>query len=153
MKDFYGYERDVKANGYLMSSEFATIAIGGAARIPLVQQVTAQYQHQVTPKFESGSPTLFWLTGQPQGTVSFARLVGQEGFLTSLKALANSCGSLIGVTLGLDGTGGCVGAGSTSATKARFSGAVPDAIQISWAAGSLEVQEGATIRVAMLDAV
>lgn len=149
--DFFGYSRDVKPNGQLVSSEFATIAIGGGDKIPLVQQVSATYEHQVMPKFESGSPTLFWLTGQAQGTIAFSRLIGQEGFLSSLKGLSGQCGSLIGVTLGLDGKGACSAASTPSGGKAKFSGAIPQQISINWTAGALEVQEGATIRVSTLD--
>jgi hypothetical protein len=149
--DFFGYNRDVKANGTLVSSEFATITIGSGKQITVVQQVQAQYQQMVSPKFESGSPTLYWLTGQPQGTISFSRLIASDGFLTQLAGLKNACGSLIGVTLGLDGVGGCTAAiKSGSGTKARFTGGVPESLQISWSAGTLEVQEGASIRVATL---
>lgn len=152
MKDFWGYEREVKPNGFIMSSEFATIAIQGT-RLSLVQQVTAQYAHMVSAKFESGSPTLFWLTGQPQGTVTFSRLVGQDGFLKSLSAMGNTCGSVIGITLGLNGKGGCSGvAGASGGAQAGFSGVVPESLTISWQAGTLEVQEGASFKVAMLSA-
>ena len=149
--DFFGYDRPVKPNGTLLSSEFATIAVGNGAQIPIVQQVQAQYQQMVTPKFESGSPTLYWLTGQAQGTISFSRLIGSEGFLTALSGLQNSCGSLIGVTLGLDGSTGCAQVTTPAKNKVRFSGAVPESLQISWTSGTLEVQEGASIRVATLE--
>ena len=152
MKDYWGYDREVKPNGFIASSELATIAIGGGNNIQLVQQVTAQYAHMVSAKFESGSPTLYWLTGQPQGTISFSRLVGQEGFLSSLSGLAGQCGSVIGVTLGLGGTGGCAAATISGGKSARFSGAVPESLNIAWQAGTLECQEGAAIKVASLDA-
>ena len=153
MKDFWGYDREVKPNGFISSSELATIAIGGGANITLVQQVTAQYSHMVSAKFESGSPTLYWLTGQAQGAINFSRLVGKEGFLASLSALAGQCGSVIGVTLGLNGKGGCAGVVASGGGKsAKFSGAVPESLTISWSAGSLECQESAAIKVASLDA-
>ncbi len=152
MPDFFGYQRQIKPNGQIVSSEFANIAIGSGSNIPLVQQVTAQYQQAVNAKFESGSPTLYWLTGQPMGTIAFSRLIGSEGFLSSLKGLSGQCGSLIGVTLSLDGQGGCAAAVKPGSGQAKFSGAVPEQIQISWQAGTLEVQEGATIRVGSLDA-
>lgn len=151
MTDFWGYDREVKPNGFIASSELATIAIGGSGPITLVQQVTAQYAHMVSAKFESGSPTLYWLTGQPQGSINFSRLVGHEGFLASLSALAGQCGSVIGVKLGLDGKGGCSGAASTGGANAKFSGAVPESLSIAWTAGTLECQEGSAIKVASLD--
>jgi hypothetical protein len=152
MKDFWGYDREVQPNGYIASSELATITIGDASRITLVQNVTATYTHMVSAKFESGSPTLFWLSGQPQGSITFSRLVGKEGFLASLSGLSGKCGSVVGVTLALNGTGGCSGSAATGGKSARFSGAIPESLNIAWQAGTLECQEGAGLKVATLDA-
>lgn len=151
--DFFGYKREVQPNGTLVSSELATIAVGGGSNISVVQNVTANYAQQVNPKFESGSPTLYWLTGQAMGSISFSRLVSSSGFLAELSSLKNSCGSVIPVVLGLDGTGGCsASAGKSGGGKVRFSGGVPESITISWTAGTLEVSEGASIKVATLEA-
>ena len=149
-KDFLGYDRNIMPNGSVMSSEYATIALG-SSRISLVQSVTAEYAQMTTPKYESGSPTLYWLTGQPSGAITMGRLVGKEGFLKSLASLHNSCGSLIGVTLGLNGTGACI-ASASAKTPLTFQGAVPNSLSISWSAGTLEVQEGCRIAVASLSA-
>ena len=153
MADFFGYKRDVKPNGALVSSELATLYLNGNTKISLVQSVQASYQHQVTPKFESGSPTLYWLSGQPQGSITFSRLIGQEGYLSDagVGQLGGQCGSLLTISLGLDGTNICTAVQTPSAKKLKFSGAIPQSVNVVWQAGSLEVQEGATILVSTME--
>lgn len=145
--DILGYRRDVKPNGQIYSSEFATITLGG--KVSLVQSVQATYGQTVVPKFEVGSPTLYWLTGQPMGSVNIGRLVGRGGFLSSFGAVENSCGTLISVKLGLDGTGGC-SAAQESGSGLSFDGGVVASLSVSFAAGALEVNEGAVIQVASM---
>ena len=147
-QDILGYRRDVRPNGQIFSSEFATITMGG--RVSLVQQVQATYGQTVTPKFEVGSPTLYWLTGQPMGQVQIGRLVGRGGFLNSFGGVENSCGTLLSVKLGLDGTGGCSAAQGGGGSGLSFDGGVVENLTVSFQAGDLEVNEGAVIRVASM---
>ena len=146
-QDILGYRRDVKPNGQIYSSEFATISMGG--RMSLVQSVQATYGQTITPKFEVGSPTLYWLTGQPMGQVEIGRLVGQGGFMSAFGSIENSCGTLLGLKIGLDGTGGCTAAQSGGAGLS-FDGGVVASLTFSFSAGALEVTEGASIQVASM---
>lgn len=145
--DILGYKRDVRPNGQLFSSEFATISMGG--RMALVQNVQASYGQTVTPMFEVGSPTLYWLTGQPMGQVQVGRLVGRGGFFDSFGSVEDSCGRLLGLKIGLDGTGGC-SAAQAGGSGLSFDGGVVENLTASFSAGELQVQEGATIRVASM---
>jgi hypothetical protein len=148
--DFFGYNRDVKPNGAIATSEFATINIGG--KMGLVQSVSAAYQQTVQARFEAGSPTLYWLTGQPQGTISIARLVGQSGLFSGFAKLQNNCGGVIdGISIALDGTGGCAVNQIRGGASLTFGGGVPESVNVSFSAGMLEVQEGATIRCATMN--
>jgi len=146
--DILGYKRDVHPNGQIFSSEFATISLG--SKMALVQNVTASYGQTVQPKFEVGSPTLYWLTGQPMGQVQIARLVGRGGFFDSFGSLENSCAKLLGLKIGLDGTGGCTAAQSSGGSGLNFDGGVVSNLTASFSAGDLQVQEGATIQVASM---
>jgi len=146
--DILGYRRDVKPNGQIYSSEFATISMGG--KMSLVQQVQASYGQTVAPKFEVGSPTLYWLTGQPIGQVQIGRLVGRGGFFSTFGSLENSCGKLLGLRIGLDGNGGCTSEQQSADGGISFDGGVVANITASFGAGDLEVQEGATIQVASM---
>ena len=146
--DFFGYSREVKPNGQITSSEFATLYMGG--KMDLVQNVTAQYGQSVNAKFEVGSPTLYWVTGQPQGSVNFGRLVGRGGFLSRFGELKDSCGKIVKLHIGLDGTGGCTAAQGAGGSGVNFDGGVPESLQIQFSAGTLEVSEGVAIKVASL---
>jgi hypothetical protein len=150
MKEFFGYERDVKPNGQILSSEFATISLNGSGAMSLVQSVEANYGQTVAAKFAIGSPTLYWLTGRPGGQIAVSRLVGPGGFLSNFNGLADSCGSLLGIVLGTDGKGGCVAAQNNSGGKLRFDGGVVDRINISFNANALEITEAFTIQVASM---
>lgn len=145
--DILGYTRDVKPNGQLYSSEFATISIGG--RMSLVQSVQGSYGHTVQPRFETGSPTLYWLTGQPMGQVQIGRLVGKGGFFATFNQLENSCAELLSLTVGLDGNGGCT-AVQGAAGGLFLDGGVVANMSFGFSAGALEVQEGASIQVASM---
>lgn len=146
--DFFGYSRDIKPNGAIASSEYATISLG--SRMALVQTVQANYAQQVNAKFELGTPTLYWLTGQPQGDITFRRLVGKGGFLSAFGRMRNACGSVINLTIGLDGTGGCSSVSNSGGSGIQFSGAVPVGVTVDVTAGTLEVSEGGSIRAASM---
>lgn len=146
--DFFGYKRDIKPNGAVASSEYATLDLGG--RMALVQTVTANYAQQVNAKFELGTPTLYWVTGQPQGDVTFRRLVGKGGFLSAFGAMQNACGEVLAVSIGLDGTGGCSTVQNSGGQGIKFSGGVPVGVSVDITAGTLEVSEGGSMRCASM---
>jgi hypothetical protein len=148
-QDFFGYVRDVQANGSVLTSEFATINLGGGI-IRLVQSVNATYAQNVQAKFEAGSPTLYWVTGQAQGTIQMGRLLGREGWLSGFTAFENACGELRSLTIGLDGNSGCAAVAPANNSNLRFTDAVPQQITINFNVGGLEVTEGITIRAATM---
>ena len=149
MTDFFGYSREIMPNGSIMSSEFATLSLG-SGRMALVQTVSANYTQQVNAKFELGSATLYWVTGQPQGDVTFRRLVGKSGFLADFGSMKGACGTVIGVSIGGGGNVGCPGGGA-GGSGLQFSGGVPLNISVDITAGSMEVSEGGAIRVANMN--
>lgn len=144
--DFFGYTRDVNANGQIATSEWATLSLG--SRMSLVQSAQWSYQQTSNPKYEAGSAALYWVQGQPSGTISFTRAVGKGGFLSAFSSLKNSCGSLLSLSIGLDGKGACDGGGGGQGIQ--FSGGVAQSVSGSFQAGMLDVTEGATILVAVM---
>jgi len=147
MQDILGYNREVRPNGAIISAEFATISLG--SRMSLVQEVQGTYGQTVVPKFETGSPTLYFLTGQPMGSLNLSRLVGRGGFFRAFGSLRDSCARLIPINIGLDGTGGCTQVTDRGAGL-QISGAVVQTMSFGFGAGALEVQEGATLQFANL---
>ena len=153
MADIFGYERDAVADpGQVISSDHAVINIGGKLR--LVQNVTGAYQHRVEPKFEAGSPNLYWVTGQASGTLEVGRLLGKvngpsSGTGTPLFGADNGCGILETVVLNMSGKSCSAQTGGAQSYK--FSGAVVQSFTISFGVGNLEVTEGLRIMVAELE--
>lgn len=145
--DFFGYTRDVNPNGQLATSEWATLSLG--SKMSLVQSASWSYQQTVNPKYEAGSAALYWAVGQPSGTIQFSRAVGKGGFLSNFGTLRNSCGTLVNLSVGLDGTGGCPSA-SPGGKAIQFTGGVCQNITGSFQSGMLDVTEGATIMVATM---
>jgi len=143
--DFYGYTRDIKPNGQLISSEFATLSVAGS-RVTIVQAVQATYGQRAEPKFEAGSSALYWVTGQPMGDITMGRLVGADG-LSGIKMLEGGCGSLRSVSVAFNGSGGCADA-VVAANGLNFRDAVPVSVGITFSAGQLEIGENFSIRAA-----
>lgn len=145
--DYFGYSRQVKAPGEVLSSEFATLAIDGGDQLLLLQNCTVNYQHAVQPVFEAGTPDLYWVTGQPQGSCGITRAVGKEGFLSKFNG-GRSCAELRSLNVALNGRGGCVQA--TAGKGVAMSGCMPQAIGFSFGAGQLQMQESLTLLIANL---
>lgn len=145
-RDFFGYSREVKPNGQLISSEYATLSVGGKGRVTLVQAVQATYGQRAEPKFEAGSSNLYWVTGQPMGEITMGRLVGSDG-LSGIRMLEGGCGSLRSIKIGFDGQGGCAEA-VVAASGLNFRDAVPVSVGVSFTAGQLEVGENFSLRCA-----
>lgn len=146
MSDFFGYNRVVKPNGTLVTSEYATLSLDTGGKMALVQNVQAQYGQQVIPHFECGSATLYWTAGHPAGQVGLSRLVGAQGFANNWDALQNCGGTLFGISMGLDGASACAQV-QTSGKKLRFEGGITTGVSWGWNAQSLDVTEGAQILV------
>jgi len=144
-KNIYGYERTEKSDpGQIVSSDHALIDVGGV--VGLVQSVTGNYSHRVEPKFEAGSPNLYWVTGQASGTIEIGRLLGAGNFEGGL-SLGDGCGVISPITISMDG-GSCVKAGESQTIV--FSGAVVQSYTLAFSVGNLEVTEGLRIMIAEL---
>jgi hypothetical protein len=147
MADIFGYNRSGNAFAQIVSSEFATVSIGGSGGGNLLQSFQASYQQDLRPFFAIGDPNLYWVSGFPQGQVDFERAVASAGFFAGLKG---QCGIINNITVNASGGQRCAtgGGGGTVA----FGGAIVQSVRIRMAAGQTEVIEGATIRVSQLQA-
>lgn len=148
-KDFFGYSRKVNAPGKVLSSEFATLTLGDdASAVLLLQQATFSFAHQVAPFYEIGSADLYWTTGQPSGTGNISRAVGQEGFLQKF-GQGSACSKLQKVGVGLKRNGGCVELNSAG-KGFNLLNCVPESVTVSISAGSMQMQEGVSMKVGAL---
>jgi len=149
-KDIFGYRRDVHPNGSLVSSEVAVLSLGGQ-HITLVQSLQASYQQRTEPRYEAGTSNMYWIAGQPLGSVTIGRLVGKDASLMLINAAAG--GSCEMKTLKLSFDGGGHECHAQLATRLKFSGIVINQIGVSYNAGSLEVSESASFQVSHVSEV
>jgi len=147
MIDFWGYNRQVKANDQVVSSEFCNLTLGGG-RMALLQNLSVQYGREIQSIFQIGDPSIYWLSGNAQGNISADRLVGKDGFLKYFNNLSDTCGVVKPIQISLGGDGKCsvVGKGSIN-----FQDGIVEQVQIGTQAGSLRITEGFNIRIATLD--
>jgi hypothetical protein len=84
MADYFGYNKTAKGPGNIVSTSMVLVAIGGKT-VKLAQQVTIQYQRQITPQYEVGSDSVYMVAGQSSGTWGITRAVGESGLLKPYK--------------------------------------------------------------------
>ena len=89
MADYFGYNKTAKGPGNIVSTSMVLVAIGGRS-VKLAQQVTINYQRQVTPQYEVGSDSVYMVAGQSGGTWNITRAVGDTGLLKPYKP-GNAC--------------------------------------------------------------
>jgi hypothetical protein len=142
MSDYFGYTRQTQAN-QIISADNAVIDIGNG-RLGLVQSFQGGYSHQVEPRFEMGSSTLFWVNGKPSGQFQVSKLVGREGILSEFRGGASggsdACGGLRQIAVSLDKASCDVQVGS----GVNFNGAKLQSVKVSGSAGAFEIAESAT---------
>lgn len=142
MIDFFGHNRQVRSSAQLSSSEYARLSVGG--NVDLCQSVQAEYGQEIRPIFQVGDPNIYFVTGHAQGSVSFGRLVGRNGFFANLRG--TQCGRISPVAINSSGGGTCYGGGGSL----TFDGGIIERVNLQMTAGTVEITEGATIRVASM---
>ena len=141
-KSIFQTNRQTRSRAQIASSEYALVTIG--SRTELGQSVTGSYNRQIQTIFEIGSPSIMWLAGHEQGQLSFQRLVGSRGFFSGWEG--DECGEIRPVSIGLSG-GPCVAAASGGL---RFGGTMIEGLNFSMSAGTLEITEGVSLKVASM---
>lgn len=153
--DFFGYTRH-NAGKYLPTSDYSALYFANTAggtgtpskRAGLVQSTAVSYQHRVEPRFEIGSSDIYWVTGQAMGAVTMNRVVGERGFFDGVQV----GGAGASLEKGVIGTvefkaGGQVGLKQDVIT---MTGCVLQGFGINSSVGGLEVSEGITVNVGMM---
>jgi hypothetical protein len=147
MANILGYNR-TKDTKRLISSDFAAISLDSSAELGLVQQASAQYSHQVIPRFEAGSSNLFWVTGQSQGTVTLGRAVSQDGFFGSLRPQDAAGGTLVKLNINMKNANLQNQVKTGAGKSIHFTGGIIAAMSSQISAASLDVSESVTINCA-----
>ena len=143
-KEFFGYERSAD-NKTVLSTDFAIISIAGSGRMGLVQEAQAQYEHRVEPRFEAGSSDLFWLNGQPQGQITFSRVIGTDGIFADIKE--NGCAELQTLTINTSGNSCGISTGGNGVT---FDGAMLQSVTLTFNVQQLDIRDNIVYKVATM---
>jgi len=146
-QDIFGYEKDFKDEGQIISSQFAALSISG--KVSLLQNVRGNYGREVRTMLESGSSNVFFVTGNSQGNVQASAAVGAKGFLASIKGQLNTgCGALKSVAVNLI-DGRC----TKSSNGLTFTGAHIRDYEFGFTTGADAVTEGFSMVVAGMSAI
>lgn len=148
MTDIFGYEKNTSASGTIITSEFASLSIGG--RVSLTQNVSGQYGRQVRTMYESGSSNVYFLHGNSTGNITCSAAVGSKGFFNALNSTLAKCGKVDSISVDILPGGKC----STSTGGKgglTFSGGMVEGLQFAFQTGLEAVTEGFTIMVAEMN--
>jgi len=144
--EFFGYQRSNNPIAQVVSSEYATVSIGGN-QVSLVQSISADYQQEVRPMFSVGDPGLYWITGHPMGTINISRAVGAGKFFSGFRG--GACGRVDSVTLSATQGQNCSQAGGGGLIT--FTGGMITGVRVEMTAGRVEIIEGVSIKVASME--
>lgn len=155
--DMFGYQRS-KVGSYLVSSDYAAVYFTdpsgalSANKAGLVQSASVSYQHQVQPRFESGSSELYWLTGQPMGRIGIGRLVGDRGILDGISFNDNPGSLKKGLLGNVEFQYGRLGLTDVTVNQSVLvmSGCVLAGVGFNHGTGSFDIQEALTIDAALM---
>lgn len=74
-KDFFGYTKDAKGPGNVVSPTMVILSIDGK-KLRLAQSVSVSYNRQVEPTYEIGSDSVWMVAGKSSGTCEVQRSIG-----------------------------------------------------------------------------
>jgi hypothetical protein len=144
--DLFGYKRDTQAKE-ILSTDYAVLSVGDE-KAKLVQSVRASYSHRVEPRYEAGSSSLYWVNGQPTGSVAISRVIGSKGWLSQFIDNNAACAFLSPLSVSLDGEGHCEL--STENKTLKMEDSILASVDFSFSAGQLDIQESVNIMVAKM---
>lgn len=144
-QDLFGFTREMKPTGTLITSEVAALTFGGS-QLTLVQQVQCTYQQRVEPKYEAGTSNVYWVSGQAGGQLTVSRLVSKAGF-SLFSAVKESACKLSSISVSFGSNGGSSKCVATAKDKFTLSGVIATSVGFSYGVGQMEVTENATFNV------
>ena len=142
--DIFGYDKPVKSEGQIASSDFAAVTVGN--KQSLVQSVTVDYGQQITPVSQIGDTQIYWVTSRPEGTLNVSKLVGSSGFFDGWKNL--DCGKISNLAVSVDG-GRC---GFTGSGNLTFTGGVIQSVSVRLGTDQTTIGETCVVKIASLGA-
>lgn len=74
-RDYYGYVKDAKGPGNVVSPTMVVVAIDGD-KLRLAQSATVNYRREVQPTYELGSDSVWMVAGKTSGSCELSRAIG-----------------------------------------------------------------------------
>jgi hypothetical protein len=147
MQDILGSEKNVQVNKQIVTSEFASLSIGG--NMALVQSFTGRYGREIAPIYAAGSSTVYFVPGPSTGSIEASAAVGKTGFFANFKN--TNCGTVSNISVSVKGAGKC----AVQATgTVRFSDGLLQNLGLQFAAGpSAIVTESVSVFVGAMEVV
>ena len=100
-KDFFGYTKDAKGPGNVVSPTMVILSIDGK-KLRLAQSASVSYQRQVEPTYEIGSDSVWMVAGKSSGTCEVQRAIGNaEGGVEAEGAYGRFAVALLGLAQAL----------------------------------------------------
>ena len=143
MQDVFKYDMAVK-NEELPTSTFAVLDLGEGA-IQLLQQMDITYGRQLNQFFPVGEAAVYYVSGNPSGTLRVGLAVGKTGFMKPFMRSAEMCGTLTPINVTLSGSR-CDLAIENKSMK--FTGAILESLNFSVNGQNLILNQGAQYRLA-----
>lgn len=157
--DLFGYQKE-RVGDFIYSSDYASLFFANAntatnttaGKAGMVQSVSINYQHNVQPRFETGSHSLYWTSGQSIGEVQVGRLVGDAGLLNGIQPgrspndLRKGILGHVEAKIGRQGITGI----ALKQDVLVLSGCVMRGYGLSWSVGGVDIQEGITISAGLV---
>lgn len=146
MNDILGYNRDIKTDSLISGNNVAIDF--GYGRVALMDNATLSYGHSVQTINEVGSNAVYFVNGQPTGSLTTSVLVGPEGFFGVFLKGGTACGTLKTFNFNII-DGGCDTAqyNITSNKNIKLEGVKPTRFGVSINANELRVVQTADFMV------
>lgn len=80
MQDFFGYDKQSKGPGNVVSAPMALLSIDAKA-VWLVQNFQLSYARMVQPLYQFGNESVYMMAGNSSGTIAIDRAIGEVGLL------------------------------------------------------------------------
>ena len=148
-EDIFGYDVDVKEK-QVVAARNAALDLGDG-RIALVQSISGDYGHTTNTVYEAGSSSVYFINGNPQGSLNYDTLVGTDGWFAGIVNKSGLCATIRSINVDLMGNvdSNC-DVQVKSKANIKFEGALLEQISFSVQASQLQISNSGRFRCAKL---
>ena len=148
-EDIFGYDVDVKEK-QVVAARNAALDLGDG-RIALVQSINGSYGHTTNTVYEAGSSSVYFVSGNPQGSFDYTTLVGTDGWFAGIVNKSGLCATLRSINIDLMGNrdSNC-DVEVTSKANVKFEGALLESLSFAIQAQDLQISNTGRFKCAKM---